>query len=321
MAPIAPFALDPAGPDGLDRFTAYWYATILDAVYRPGTFDRLPLYTIAGAATVQQFGLGASPFPAGDVSSFGAGRAVVALRGTTTNTELLYQLAGLLPVAVAPWGGLVAAFWAAAAAAAGALVAPILQDLGATSVALAGHSYGGAVAALLPDWFLDQGAALTDCLCTIGAPRAGSLSFAQTQAYRHLRLTNHGDPVPMLPPSFNPTLDRFDWILAPPAVAAFWHVGTRCHLFTDGSTAFPPEQSTWANAEDALIAAATQLDSWFVDHEPEEYARRLRIGIAAPFGVASVEFPGIEVLDQYWGASALVPPADQWLEPVYCASQ
>lgn len=318
MGALAPWGLEPAGPGGLDRFTAYWYATVCAGAYQPESVPRAQLYDLVGAGAPIRVQTGNPSFPSLDVSFTTTGRAIAVARGTATTVEMLLHPVGLPLISAAPWPGQVGFIWRAGAVAAWAQLGPLFTSHSVLHVAWAGHSYGGALATLLPELALDAGLGLTDCVFSIGSPRVGNLAFSQAWTYRYLRVTNHLDPVAMVPPSANSLLDRALWILAPAPLGSYWHVGTRAHLFITGAVAFPPEQSTWATAEDTLIAGAVASTDWFRAHATEEYARRLRIGIAAPWSVPSTEFPGIDVIDTWWNDRNLDPPASTWSTAVYC---
>lgn len=321
MPAISPWSLDPAGPGGLDRFTAYWYATVCHAAYLPETTPRLFLYQLAGCTLLQRVLGGSQAFPWADVSFTPTGQAIVVTRGTATTLEMFLHAYSALLTSSAPWPGQVGGIWRAATTLLWSQLGPIIQAQGSTNAAWAGHSYGGAVSTLLPELALDAGVVVTDNVFSIGSPRAGNLAFALAFPYRYLRLTNHGDPVPMVPPSANSLLDRALWILAPAPLGAFWHVGTRFHLFDTGATAAPPEQSTWATAEDAMLTIARESQVWFRAHNSNEYARRLRIGIPVPWLVGSVDYPGLDVLDGYWATAAIEPAASTWFDVVDCPHQ
>jgi len=316
MAALAPFALDPRG--GFDRFTAYWFATVCNAVYLPASAPRLFLYQLVGGVSLTRVQPTPLAFPWADVSFTLAGQAIVVTRGTATSLEMLLQAAGVGLSSSAPWPGQVGGFWSAATNVLFQALKPLMQAVGTTNVVWSGHSFGGAVSTLMPDLALDDGPFLTDAVCTVAGPRAGDLAFAQEQSPRFLRLTNHGDPVPMVPPSANSVLDRTLWILSPVPFTSFWHAGTRVHLFEDGRTAMPPEQSTWASSEEAMIGAARIASGWYNAHNTNEYARRLRIGIPAPWLTPSTEFPDIDVLDGYWATADIDPPASTWFQAALC---
>lgn len=318
MPTIDPFALDPSGSFAAQRFTLYWFASVLNLSYEPPAVPRATLYDLAGATAVTASVGPGGIFPSADISVYPGARALVAVRGTTTGQQLITEIAGIPLAPIPPWAGQVGIFWATSSAALYLSLRPALNGAGATHVVWSGHSLGAAIATLGPDLAVDAGDSVCDGICTLGGPRVGSLAFSESQTYRHWRLTNQGDPVPCLPPSGNAVLDRTLWILAPAALTQFWHTGTRAHLLVNSLATFPPDQSTWADAQTALVSLLHGLQSWYNDHNPVEYARRLRQGIPTPFNQVSAEYPGIEVLDNYWVQQNTNPPAATWLEPRFC---
>jgi pimeloyl-ACP methyl ester carboxylesterase len=317
MPAITPFDLDPAN-SGIDRFTAYWYATLCKLVYQPATWPRAAVWALGGATAVQTVGITGTIIPSCDVGLFPANRAVCAFRGTTSAIEGALQIVGATLFPRAPWAGFVGNYHSAITELTASFVFPVLTAAGVTNVAWCGHSLGGSVAVLIADLVIDQAVALTDCICTLAAPRSGNLTFATSQTYRHLRLTNAGDAIPMLPPSTNSVMDVFLWLPAPIPLTSFWHAGTRCHLFYDGSAAFPPDQSTWADGSAILLNVANDAERWLQSHSTDEYARRVRIGIPVDFNVVDAAWPGLKELDQWWADANATPPAGTWLERVFC---
>lgn len=315
---ILPFGLDPSNT-GLDRFTAYWYVTCMNAAYGNQAAEISALYALAGATSVQTVHVPGLVIPEADIAFFPDNKAVVTFQGTRFFLEWIRQILGSQLALLAPWPGFVGQYHALVAINIWDQVRPILVNAGITTIALAGHSQGGAICQLLPNLIGDSTSIGLANICTCGAPRTGSPAYASVQGSRYLRLTNTGDPVPLLPPAISPALDRFLWLIPPIEPLSYAHWGTRIHLWANGSATMPVELPTWLDGSRFLADQALNGNAWFTNHDTTEYARRLRAGIPAGIGEANPTYPGLQALDLYWEGKDITPAADLWMDPPICS--
>lgn len=145
---------------------------------------------------------------------------------------------------------------------------------------LAGHSYGGAVAALIAA--SESTAQNRDeySLVTMGAPRFGNGQvYSRITATQSVFLQNEGDPVPSLPPTYPDLLDLLPILLA--ARYFFWQrwapPPVQTVLAPDGDAY---QSSDWnggattASAIAAIVVAGAVMPV-FEDHFIAEYRRRI----------------------------------------------
>lgn len=318
MPNILPFNLDPAST-GLDRFTGYWFASCCHAAYFATASTKLALYALAGGTNVISVRVPGQSIPEADIAFFPGGRAVVTIQGTRFFLEFLNQVAGAQLVQASPWPGHVGQYWTAVTQALWDEVRPILVENSITSIALAGHSQGGGICQLIPNLASQTPGLGIANLFSIGAPRTGSVLYAEVQGSRYLRLTNAGDPVPSFPPSVSTPLNRFLWLIPPVDTLSFLHWGTRFHLFANGSAAAPAELPSWIEGFSLLADTALNSSGWFNNHFVEQYARRLRLGIPGGIGEANPDYPGLQTLDDYWEDQEIAPPAEDWFQFPMCS--
>lgn len=312
--PVNPFAV-PAALVATQRLTAYWACTAAAAAYLNDSEVARQLHLDAGAEEFTRVDL-ATPFvPVADVSIWPGNKAVVVIRGTSNYQQMVIQIGGTPLVTRPPWPGLVGNAHSALAVLTWPEVRGWLETFLVEEVALVGHSLGGAVAMLMCQQSIEDGTAIPLACWTLGAPRVGNGAYAVTQTTPAWRLTNHGDPVWALPPSPQPGLDTTLWILPVPVLTSYQHWGRRGHLFEGGGVVYPPgDLPTLTAPAEILWSLATGSQTWFADHDPEEYARRLRIGMlegdAVPADVAQI--------DEAWEVIEEPDILEQWFDPRTC---
>lgn len=319
MPTIRPFDINPAtGP--IDRFTLYWYCAICNQAYSPSGETLDQLYALAGATSVTRYEIPGAVIPYLDYAVFPGDRALISIVGTRQWEEFALQAVGANLIAAEPWPGTVGFYWSSLAITLFDLIETELIESEIQTVALAGHSQGGAIAQLLIELINSLPDTDTQCIVTMGSPRSGNPEFAASlQNTPYARMTNQGDVVPMLPPSISTPLDRFLWLLPPPPNTSFQHGGTRINLFDNGVDTNPPEEPTWLEGSKALIDGVRGgIGGWVNNHMPAEYARRLRLDIPVAIGTDDVNYPGLKALDDYFAGQDLPEPASGWLTPSPC---
>lgn len=318
MPQIQPFGIHPVD-NGVDRFTLYWYSALQHEAYRPFGTTLETLYSLGGADSVTRYALPSFIFPYVDYAVFPGNIALLSIVGTRNWQEFGFQALGAVLVHRDPWPGLVGDYWSNLALALFNLVEAELVSAGITTVALAGHSQGGALAQLFLTLIDELPAVSTACIVTLGSPRSGNVEFGDAlQNTRYARLTNQGDPVPALPPSLSPALEQFQVLITGIPVSSYFHFGTRFHLFESGGVTNPQEQPSWLEGSQHLLQSVRGVGTWIASHNPAEYARRLRRKIQVPMQTESAEYPGLKELDDYFAGEMLPIPATTWLNPVDC---
>lgn len=297
------FGLNPAGP--LDRLTGYWYATGCRVSYRPNAAELLE--QIGGLiGPCQCFTLpGQGAFLVGVHRLFFADtRTVFFVEGTTQWDQYLRAAIGsVLTTDDVEFDSSVSLFFQGVAL---GLLNNIRNLLPETYV-LTGHSLGGTAAAMVSGALAINNRARF--VIDFGSPRHGDWFHARAQTVPRLRVTNFGDPVPLIPPpasnftaAFTTPLDPFISpvpILYPPFFYRHW--GHRVHLWVDGSATRPQgddfiDQPLQIWLRDTLFRVIATA----VMHEMQEYARRLRSGIPVPYPALEEDpdYPGLPLLDQ-----------------------
>lgn len=314
MPAVNPFHA-PAALVATERLTAYWACTAAAAAYVADSEVARQLHLDAGAEEFTRVDL-ATPFiPVADISIWAGNRAVVVIRGTSNYQQMAVQIGGTPLVTRSPWPGLVGNAHSALAVLTWPEVLFWLNSFVVEEVALVGHSLGGAVAALFNQQALTSSAAVPVALWTYGAPRVGNGTYAVTQTTPAWRLTNHGDPVWALPPSPQPGLDSSLWILPVPVLTSYQHWGRRGHLFEGGGVVYPPgDLPSLIGAADLLYDLVVGTQTWYADHDPEEYARRLRIGMLDGDTVP----PEVAQVDEAWEVIEEPDIIEQWFDPRTC---
>lgn len=154
-------------------------------------------------------------------------------------------------------------------------------------ILLAGHSYGGAAAALLAaDYRLAQPARDIDVL-TYGAAKPGDERLAVIlKTVRLVRLANHGDPIPALPPSYLQALPYFG--VLPVFVQVNWvnlTQPTGQYVLSAAGDKTETEDSTlsveYMLAVVAALTTGPPLPYPFA-HGSAEYVRRLQVNTGLP---------------------------------------
>jgi hypothetical protein len=292
---IDPFSVVPSGP--LDRLTAYWWTTALRLTYHGGRLDLHDQLAALGDGSNSRRIPIPDPtglIPAIYVADYPQGRRIVLLEGTTRPQQwALHALGSNLTV----WDGAGRINAGLRAVARLVAVAAEVVTQGRTWAA-GGHSFGGAIAATLPEGTDNPPSLLVDA----GSPRTGDLEYASAQTVPRLRLTGDGDPVPALPPSTGSFLDELpayvpSWFDLGPVFYRHW--GSRVHLYADGSALRPAESQTVGEAAELLRRLIARGIDWLPSHRASTYAERVRqqIPVVFPAPEPDGDFPGIEELD------------------------
>lgn len=313
------FDVRPDGP--LDRLQAYWYATLCRVAYLPDPQQELA--ALADMAGGSLFGF----FPSTDplvrglaVLSFPGARGVVCIVGTNQAVEYLAQAAGSVLTQANPWPGSVGFFWQRVARETWHEAIELIVPLGGWIAT--GHSMGGGVAAMMPFLATPSPLAIVD----FGSVRTGDAGHAAAQTTPRLRITNQGDPVPLLPLSTNTFLDQTPIILQeiffpfnvpipyPPLYYRHW--GSRVHLWLEGDSSRPVE--TWTPSEVLQLASFPVNQGIDANHRMAEYARRLRAGIPVSFPAqaADVDYPEVENLDHINNILNIAAEVTWWFTPI-----
>lgn len=316
MPPLAPDQITPAA--GLDRYQAYWFSAVARAVYERDTSAGLPLHELIGAPSGVRFNVPGLFVPVAECWEYGGDFGVIVIEGTTVWQQYVLQAQGSLLISRPEWDGRVSAYWATLALSLIEEIQPWLADRGIARVTVCGHSMGGALAQLVAGGLDELPGVEVLGVVTLASPRVGDGTYAAGQVLPQVRLTNRGDPVPLLPPSLNQPMDLTLLDLWPMAPTSYRHWGTRFHLDVDGAAYMPDEQSTWTDAGIALQIVVSGDTTWYDGHNTEQYARRLRIGIPHALGAPSADFPGIDQVDTWWAELLEVPIDQLWPELPAC---
>lgn len=312
---IDPLDIDPFVilPDfTLDRVQAYWFVSIMRSVYLRDPARGAQLHSLAGGGPGHLIEHFQPRFPKAEIWDYGPGRALVGFEGTTEWQQLILQATRSGLIVHPEFLGRVSAFWISAATLLLPQIVSLLEELDVRQVVIYGHSMGGAVAMLYANLLAQRDYHVLG-VYTAGSPRVGDGTYAHDERHRrHCRLTQHGDPVPLLPPSLNRPLDTTLLDLWPMPPTSYRHWGQRFHLLTDGSVFIPDEQSTWTEAGLVLAGVVAGDRSWYAGHQTDEYARRLRIGINPAGGVAAFTVDPIDVIDSWWSDLLGIDVAAVW---------
>lgn len=314
--PINPHIVQPAA--GLHRLQAYWFVSVCRAVYFRDVSRGQALHNLIGPAIGIRVQVPGLLVPAAEVWRYGGAFAVVVIEGTTEWQQYIVQASGS-PLVTGPiWPGRVGTFWALASLLLYPDLVQVLEQLGLQLCSVCGHSMGGALAQLLAHALDARPGIDVAGVYTLASPRVGDGTYAAGNALPQVRLTQRGDPVPLLPPSLNQPLDLTLLDLFPMPPTSYRHWGTRYHLDVDGAVYLPDEQSTWTEAGLALQVVVSGDQSWYTGHSSEEYARRLRLGIPQTLGQPHPDYPGVEIIDQWWAEVLNRPLPNVWPEFPVC---
>lgn len=293
MPLITPFSITP--DQGLDRFTGYWFATLCRCGYINNLTQLLSVGQIAGANEVKEYLSPRLNVPKCYLFRWPNNDALWLVNGTTVPTQYMASVLGAqtLHVGSVP-GAFNSFFWSAYLQ----LSPPVILDLVnrlPNRLNIMGHSLGGAIGTLASQWLRNTFNVVGTW--SIGSPRVGDLVFGAAFNIPYTRITDQGDIVPCLPPSTNTFMDVAFWPYFQPVPTSYRHVGTRFHLYVDGTSAALGEFST---LEEAIVFdVQVRLDSSVVltAHDTPEYARRLRVGIPVAWRHLDPQYPGLKNLD------------------------
>jgi len=315
---LDPFSVNPAGP--LQRHLLYWYATVCRSSANATKLSALHL--AAGASSIDRNPVaGFALIPSFTVATYPAGKFVVSIEGTTTVNQWLLHMGGQGTVASSTHGGFVSVTLLQVAQAVESLITPKLSA-NLTEWVLTGHSMGGGLAALLYRFYIGPpfGTIQPKAIVDFGSPKVGNGQYASGQTLPRWRVTNEGDPVPLLPPTIAPGLG-FPLGRRRAGIELNWqHWGTRLHLWSDFTTTRPPGIPDFGLAAITAQLLLNRIRGEAVadNHLLEEYCFRLRgaIPIKFPAQADDPDYPGIDVIDgvnaEFNAAAGVTWPIVPW---------
>jgi len=285
---LLPLPMPPAVPaiDAVDiepRPNALTYAQILDALYTDPAAATAMLQAFLGpSAVITAVPNDASLIP-GSLVAVTPDYTVVIVSGTSTPEQLAVQAmyAGGGPVNYGAWG--TNPQWLAAAYAMNDRIAAAGADPN-KPIIFAGHSYGGAAAAVLSVIYTTANPSRDIRLITFGMPKPGDERLTGILAgISAIHYVNNGDPVPYLPPT------GYDlWPLIPLVPSPFWSAWDQWR--TPASQRFLDDQGAVSQqrlytvlfavmAGIAAVAVAGTPMPAFDWHDIKKYILRLMMGI------------------------------------------
>lgn len=287
----------------ISRLELYWYATLFRCMDNEtlvaDCFDIAESTNSVYVPTSQAF------TPAVAIAEFPGAKMVVAVRGTSTLTDAIADVASIVTGNVVPWPGKVILSFAGIASTLQGIIASAWPSA-PTQWIICGHSLGGAVAALLAELYPTAGSLPTPApigIIDFGSPKSGDYDYAVAQTAARERLVNHDDPIPLMPPTLllpNP------FVFVDPSYSfdgSFYHWGRRVVLHVDGTTTLPPDETrsalNVAQSGDLAYRVIASAGAWFASHDPGEYARRLRAQIALPYPFTETDsdYPSLQEID------------------------
>jgi len=283
-----PAANSPPPPvDLLDCHVQRLFAEISDLLYRGnGSLAVAPLQDALPLATITRVPNSSSPYP-GSLVAVNGSETVVVVSGTTNAQQ--WALQAMFGASGQTDYGYYATLrlWNDAAG----VILRRIDDAGADAagpVRLVGHSYGGAVVALVAIRYRLGNPGRDIQVLTYGMPKPGDDRVSNLLSLvTQVHLVNSDDPVTFLPPS-GPELAMVDW-LVPLSVQVRWGVyqrpGGRVGLSPTGErTASPGPDPVYPFLFRLTTAFATnQPPEALTAHNAWEYHRRIVCpGIPAP---------------------------------------
>ena len=196
--PLPPIAL--AGQP--DASGLYARIQLLEWLYYGQSSKVLAYLDAVGPARTYSF----VPGPPDVVASYALAelpdQLVLLILGTETVAQLLSHVVGGSKPQLVTGGGFVNSFfWSVAEGMLPVVLAALADAPSATSIEIAGHSYGAAVAGLLSYLLINSGVTTPINLATYGSPRARGGPPPGTPPATWIRVRNTGDIVPVTPPS------------------------------------------------------------------------------------------------------------------------
>jgi Lipase (class 3) len=211
---------------------------------------------------------------------------IVICSGTENVLQQLDNFAGPIPIHTDPFPGATKFTWAQQAnqviASVGEEVVPLLPT---RTLALMGHSRGGAVATLLASVW---GPMAARCFCyTFGAPRSGDTAFAAVAAPFVVNIQNETDPITILPPHGEelPSLVLRYLGVTQAVTVRYADTGAIKTLFGDGRLVDGREgdKAFWSQVTDGA----------FPTHAMSVYRERLTLNAPDPFTPTQVTAPAV----------------------------
>jgi hypothetical protein len=193
--------------------------------------------------------------------------------GTQNNTQLALDVVGSSQIPLAPFPGLVGAYWAFASGSLWGWVRPIIASgFPGSKLVIMGHSLGGAIGMCLYHLAMrDLPSGFAVQVTTFGASKPGDPGFAAVGGGSMFRWEDTLDPVPALPPPFWNPIGAF-WPLSGPPPLAEWSIpGQAATIDSDGTI------TVGSSPPNTVTAAALLARGEIEPHLITEYARRLHI--------------------------------------------
>ncbi len=155
-----------------------------------------------------------------------------------------------------------------------------LADLpNSSNVVFTGHSLGGAIAHILNESAIQNGIGTPGGLVTFGQPRTGDFQFAEHNERNYIRIENHGDVVPDLPPNWLSFPVPLGFNFFPPSRLRYWHGGELWSLTSDGLA----RRGFWTGNAPLFLNVLNNVHvlpgspDFLENHYLAEYIRRLKM--------------------------------------------
>lgn len=206
---------------------------------------------------------------------------VIIIAGTSNEEQVLSYVLNVLTGAVDTGEFKTNATWFAAAIDVQTAVLASGADPNAR-VQLVGHSYGGAVAAVMAARYRLAAEDRAIDVLSFGAPKPGDLKFrAILERCRVARLMNAGDPIPGLPPALKWALPYIS--VLPGALVTFWDQLVQClgGVLVDVDGRMVDDEVPFFDVAYWILAVAWLLGGTFfplpIPHRITEYLRRIEL--------------------------------------------
>lgn len=263
-----------------DAESAYFFATAARAVYY-GNADILSLVGQgAGGAVNYLQRINLAPIPAVHLWDFDD-VLLLAIQGTSTNFQLLLQIAGSISTTNPAFPGRLNATFLAWTE----ILWPLLREAAFDvfpnhRILITGHSLGGAMALTIGYRCSQQYPSRFEGIYTFGCPRVGNEAFADACTFKHVRVANTLDAAAEIPPRISIGFSGID----PGSIGfSFYtvnaHSGMHVNLDDQGRGRIEN------GVTDTLVIVGRTIQDLFTgsqyplaSHAIKEYVRRTRLG-------------------------------------------